>query len=81
MAENDKKEEAHHRRIFCVITVARQVDGEYVAIKPEKAFLKASQADEYSKTLAKKYAENVATPMGLIQCLCERGVIEIDVEE
>jgi hypothetical protein len=68
-------------KVFAVITVARQVEGEYIAIKPEKAFTKASQADEYSKNLAKKFAENVTTPVGIIQCLCERGVIEIDVEE
>jgi len=68
-------------KVFAVVSVARQVDGEYVAVKPEKAFFKASKADEYSKSLSKKYAESVTTPVGVIQCICERGVIELDVEE
>lgn len=68
-------------KVFAVVSVARQVDGEYIAVKPEKAFLQASKADEYSKGLSKKYAESVATPVGVIQCVCERGVIELDVEE
>jgi len=68
-------------KVFAVVSVARQVDGEYVAVKPEKAFVQASKADEYAKGLSKKYAESVTTPVGVIQCICERGVIELDVEE
>ena len=68
-------------KVFCVLSVARQVDGEYVIVKAEKAFLKASVADEYSKGLAKNYTENISTPNGMIACVCERGVFEMDVEE
>lgn len=68
-------------KIFAVISVARQVDGEYVIVKTEKAFTKASQADEYVKGLAKNYTETIQTPTASIQCVCERGVFELDVEE
>lgn len=68
-------------KIFCVISVARQVDGEFVMVKVEKAFAQASKADEYSKGLAMRYAESISTPSGTIPCVCERGVFEIDVEE
>ena len=63
------------------MSVARQVDGEYVVVKAEKAFLQASKADEYSKGLAKRYTESIATPSGPMVCICERGVFELDVEE
>lgn len=67
-------------KVFAIITVARQTDGEYVVVKVEKAFLKASKADEYAATLSKRYAESIPTPSGPIACVCERGVFEIDVE-
>lgn len=68
-------------KIFAIFTVARQVDGEYVVVKAEKAFAKASKADEYVKSLAKNYTETIQTPTANIQCICERGVFELDVEE
>jgi hypothetical protein len=68
-------------KIFAIMSVARQVDGEYVVLKVEKAFKKASKADEYAKNLAKKYAESIPTPSGPMACVCERGVFEIDVDE
>lgn len=67
-------------KVYCIISLARQVDGEYCVLKVEKAFTSASKADEESKKLAKNYAESIQTPGGLIQCVCERGVFEIDVE-
>ena len=68
-------------KVFCIISVARQVDGEYVVVKIEKAFTQASKADEYAKGLAVRYAESISTPSGIIACVCERGVFEIDVDE
>lgn len=68
-------------KVFAIFTVARQVDGEYVVVKVEKAFTQASKADEYAKGLAKRYAESITTPAGPIACVCERGVIEIEVDE
>lgn len=68
-------------KIFCVISVARQVDGEMCVVKTEKAFKSASKADDYSKSLAKRYAESITTPYGPMPFICERGVFEIDIEE
>lgn len=68
-------------KVFAIISVARQVDGEYVVVKAEKAFTQASKADEFAKGLAKKYTEAIPTPSGPMPCICERGVFEIDVEE
>lgn len=68
-------------KIFAIVTIARQVDGEYCLVKVEKAFKQASKADEFAKSLAKRYAETINTPSGSIPCVCERGVFEIDVDE
>ena len=45
-------------KIFAVVSVARQVDGEMCVVKIEKAYTSASRADEQSKTLAKNYKPN-----------------------
>jgi len=68
-------------KVFAIISIARQVDGEYVVCKVEKAYKTAGKADEESKKLARNYAETIVTPSGSIQCVCERGVFEIDVDE
>lgn len=68
-------------KAFIVQTIARQINGEYIVVKIEKAFSRASKADEYAKNLAKNYNETINTPSGPVQCLCERGVIEIEIEE
>jgi hypothetical protein len=68
-------------KVWALVTVARQVQGEYIAVKIEKAFTRASKADEASKSLAKQFTETLQTGSGPIECLCERGVVEIDVDE
>ena len=68
-------------KVFALVTIARQVDGEYCVVKVEKAYRSAQRADEESRKLARKYAESITTPSGVIQCVCERGVFEIEVED
>jgi len=68
-------------KIFCVVTIARQLEGDILSVKFEKAFLQASKADDYAKSLATNYTENVSTPNGMIQFVCQRAVYDIDVEE
>jgi hypothetical protein len=68
-------------KVYCVISIARQVDGEYCLVRTEKAFTKQESADAFSKGLSKKYAEVIQTPNGSVNCVCERGVFEIDVED
>lgn len=81
MKENKQDESTFPKKIFCVISVARQVDGEMCVVKVEKSYRSASKADEYSKSLAKKYTESINTPYGPIPFICERGVFEVDVED
>jgi hypothetical protein len=76
-------------KLFAVITVARQVEGEYVFIKTEKAFASAERADALLKALKGQYStpdgkwrpQNVSTPQGDAVCMCEAGVFEIEVDE
>ena len=69
------------KKIYAIVSVARQVEGEYVVIKPEKAFYQQAKAESYVGKLAKNYTESIQTPTGLVQCLCTRGVFELEVEE
>jgi len=68
-------------KAFVLISIARQVDGEYCIVKVEKGFSSKTSADTFSKNLVKKYAESIQTPNGLVECVCERGVFEIDIED
>lgn len=68
-------------KVFAVMSIARQINGEYVVVRAEKAFLKASEADDFSKGLSKQFKENITTPMGIVECICERGVFEFEVQE
>ena len=76
-------------KLFCVITVARQIDVEYVFIKTEKAFKSAKKADALLKSLKNNYVTTegkwnpqvISTPGGDATCQCEVGVFEIEVEE
>ena len=79
--DKQEKNSDHHQKLWCVISVARQVNGEWVVVKTEKAFKKASLAEKYANGLSKSYAEKITTPSGVMECICERGVFEIDVDE
>jgi hypothetical protein len=77
------------QNIFAVITVARQVEGEYVFIKTEKAFKSAKKADDMLRGLKAQYVtpdgkwkpQQVSTPQGEAVCMCEAGVFEIEVDD
>jgi len=68
-------------KVFCVATVGRQMEGEMITIRFEKAFTQASKADEYAKTLSQSYTEMIDTPHGSVQFVCQRSVHEVEVEE
>jgi hypothetical protein len=68
-------------KVFAIISIARQVQGEYVICKVEKAFTSSVKAGEYANSLARQYAETIQTASGPLQCVCERGVFEIEVTE
>jgi len=76
------------KTIYAVITVARQIEGEYVFIKTEKAFSSAEKADKLLKSLKKNYVTEegkwkpqlISTQNGEASCQCEVGIFEIEVD-
>jgi len=75
-------------KIFAVITVARQINGEYVFVKTDKGFKQAKNADARLKELKAEYTLDgrakpmtISTPQGQADCLCEAGVFEIEIDD
>ena len=74
--------------LYAVITVGRQVNGEYVFVKTEKAFKSAQKADSFLKTLKAQFITEdgkwkpqvISTPQGDATCQLEAGVFEIEVD-
>lgn len=74
-------------KIFHVIMVARQIDGEYVFIRSEKAFKDSDRANNFMQTLKDQYMKDgktvpvmLMTPHGDIPCNCEIGIFEVKIE-
>lgn len=76
-------------KVYAIITVARQVDGEYVFIKTEKAFRSVEKADKYLKQIKSTLVDQngkwkpqlISTPSGEAVCQSEVGIFELDIEE
>jgi glyoxylate utilization-related uncharacterized protein len=88
MSEEQQPEKQKVEKLFAVITVARQIEGEYVFIKTEKAFTKAGDADALLKKLKQQYVtqdgqskpQTISTAQGAADCHCEVGAFELEVE-
>ena len=74
-------------KVFAVIKIARQYEGEYVFILPEKAFTSVDESK--SKLAAYEYVNTNPIQLGQIfdgpngekiECLVERGIHEMEVE-
>jgi hypothetical protein len=68
-------------KIYFVVTISRQVEGEMMLVRFEKAYKDVVKAQEYANTLSKNFTEKVQTPDGLIEFVCQRGIHEIILEE
>ena len=76
-------------KLYAVITVGRQIDGEYVFIKTEKAFSSAQKADLLLRNLKMQYVtedgkwkpQTISTGQGEATCQCEVGVFEIELDK
>ena len=67
--------------IYCVTTVGRQLEGEMVSIRFEKAFKSKTKAEEFAKDLAKVYTQDVNTPTGPVQFVLERGIQDVEFDD
>ena len=69
--------------VHAVLSLARQIDGEYVFVKTEKAFKQKASAEAFVAQLKKTFNEAVVlnTPHGDVPCRCEIGIFELEVED
>jgi hypothetical protein len=75
-------------KINVVTSIARQIDGEYVFVKIEGAFVNALKAENLMQNLKKSMSKDgkaVPTVVNVnnekIECLMEIGAFEIELEE
>lgn len=71
-------------KVFAVVLVARQIEGEYIAIRAEKAFTQASRADAFMQEIKQQYQNKpmkVSTPHGELECRVEVGAFELEIVE
>ena len=68
-------------KAFIIATLARQIEGEYCLLKVEKGFVDKNKAELYAAEQSKYTTETIATPVGSLKFLCERGIFEIEIEE
>ena len=67
-------------KVFFVVTVARQVEGDIVAVHFDKCFSDQTKAEEFYKTLRQEPIKNVIMNGQPVQFACERRIHEIDLE-
>lgn len=71
-------------KIFVLMTIARQVEGDMVQVRIEKAYQALEQAQEHMNSLAKTYLEHMDVPsqggIEKIEFFCERSIHEVNVE-
>jgi hypothetical protein len=67
-------------KAFIAITVARQIEGDMIFIKVEKAHKKATEIDKFVEEHAKQFVETMSTEFGPVECQCTRSSMEIDIE-
>jgi hypothetical protein len=76
-------------KIYAVMTVARQIDGEYVFTIADKAYKSEDKADERAKNLRATYITEegrmnpikVTTETGEAICHCEVKAFPLELEE
>lgn len=68
-------------KVFFVVTIGRQVDGDTQLVRFEKAFSQADKANEYAKKLTLTWKEMIQMETGPVPFVCQRGVHECDFEE
>jgi hypothetical protein len=68
-------------KVFIVTNLGQPLMGTFPFVKIEKVFKKASDADEYLKSVPTTYREIVNLPVGNIECDVTRGIIEAEIQE
>lgn len=69
-------------KVFLIVNVARQINGEFIFVKVEKAFKDILKAETYFNSLAKNTKQLIQTAQGFsVECSCEYSIFDIETEE
>lgn len=69
-------------KIYVIANVARQINGEFIFVRIEKAFKESKKAEDYLKSVEVYYKDLVQNSSGFsIECMCSRGIFDVEVEE
>ena len=75
-------------KVYVVFTVARQIEGEYVFVKADRAFPTQQAAEELMHVLKAQYTKDgkaipvaMNTEHGEVVCFCEIGAAEVELEK
>ncbi len=68
-------------KLYFVVTVARQVEGDIISVSFEKCFKDEQKAEAYYHKQRAEPIRTMQTEDGPIQFACERRIHVIDLEE
>lgn len=69
-------------KVFLIVNVARQINGEFIFVKVEKAFKDSSKAENYFNSLAKTKNQLIQTAQGFsVECSCEYSIFDVEIDE
>ena len=69
-------------KVFAILNVARQINGDMVFVRVEKAYNSFNSAQDYLSKQPEKNNELVQNSKGFsVECSCIRSLYEIEVEE
>lgn len=76
-------------KAFLVISVGRQIGGDFVLIRTEKAFSSSKKAEDFCLQKKQEFVTKDGKPKSFllstgntnVECMCEAGMFEIEIEE
>ena len=74
--------------VHAVVTVARQIEGEYIFIMSEKGSMDRQKAEAMREEMKRQYVDaagkiktvHIKTPQGEADCYCEVGIYDIEID-
>ena len=70
-------------KIYTIVVVARQINGEYIAVQAQKSFKTKEKAEKFHQEISKKYKEKFVIKIDNVSldCFAEVGIFETELEE
>ena len=69
-------------KTFIIVNVARQINGEFIFVRVEKAFKDLKKAEDYLNSVEKNYKDVVQNSSGFsVECMSSRGIFDVEIED